>query len=364
MSAVGCLLLVVAVASTANAQGRGGSPDATLVSPEVSDSGLVTFNIYAPDASQVTVVGDWMTARDPVALRKDAEGVWSTRVGPLNADFYSYTLRVDGVRTLDPRNPMIKQGNTSVDNMFLLPGDAVAYADNQRVPHGEIRQVWYESTTLEMQRRMHIYTPPGYDHNNDDYPVLYLLHGGGDEDSGWSTIGRAGYIIDNLLATNAASPMLVVMPNGSLPQGGDFTSELMNDVIPFIEAHYRARGDSENRAVAGLSMGGLQTTGVFSSHPDEFAYVAIWSAGLFNQSAEEFTAQNREFLAHSERINGNVKLLSVSVGTDDFALPGSESLVDVFNRHSIEHEFNLTAGGHTWLNWRSYLHGLAPELFR
>ena len=259
---------------------------------------------------------------------------------------------------------MIKQGNRSVDNMFLLPGAAVAYADNQLVPHGEIRQVWYESTTLEMQRRMHIYTPPGYDHNNDGYPVLYLLHGGGDEDSGWSTIGRAGYIIDNLLASDAAAPMLVVMPNGSLPDGGDFTSELMNDVIGFVEAHYRMRNDAENRAIAGLSMGGLQTTVVFSSHPDEFAYVAIWSAGLFNQPAEEFTAENRNFLSQPDRINENVKLLSVSVGKDDFALPGSESLVDVLNRHGIEHEFNLTGGGHTWLNWRSYLHDFVPELFR
>src|SRR5262249_18112454 len=146
------------------------------------------------------------------------KGVWSITVGPLPPDFYSYSFMVDGVRTLDPKNAMIKQGVTSLDNMFFLPGEAAAFEDNKTVPHGEVRQVWYQSSTLGMQRRMHSYMPAGYDSGKERYPVFYLLHGGGDEDSGWSTIGRAGYILDNLLAAKKARPMIVVMPNGSLPR--------------------------------------------------------------------------------------------------------------------------------------------------
>ena len=183
---IACTMLMLSIAVAGYGQRGGGSPNDTLVTPSVAGDGRVTFGIYAPEASQVTVTGDWMLVREPVALSRDADGIWSATVGPLAPDFYSYTLMVDGVRTLDPKNPMIKQGNTSVDNMFLLPGNAVAYAERQPVPHGDIRQVWYESSTLGTERRLHIYTPPLYDRSDMDYPVLYLLHGGGDEDSGWS----------------------------------------------------------------------------------------------------------------------------------------------------------------------------------
>ena len=361
---IACATLMLSIAVAGYGQRGGDSPNDALVSPSVAGDGRVTFGIYAPEASQVTVTGDWMLVREPVVLSRDADGIWSAAVGPLAPDFYSYTLMVDGVRTLDPKNPMIKQGNTSVDNMFLLPGNAVAYADRQPVPHGDIRQVWYESSTLGTERRMHIYTPPLYDRSDTDYPVLYLLHGGGDEDSGWSTIGRAGFIIDNLLAAGSATPMLVVMPNGSLPPGGDFTSELLNDVIPFVEANYRVRGETESRAIAGLSMGGMQTTGVFAEQPDRFGYVAIWSAGLFNQPAEEFESRNADLLGSADQVNRNVSLLSIVVGEDDFARPGSEALAELFAEHGIGYEFDLTGGGHTWLNWRSYLRDLAPRLFK
>ena len=357
-------MLMLSIAVAGYGQRGGDSPNDTLVSPSVAGDGRVTFGIHAPEASGVTVTGDWMLVREPVVLSRDADGIWSATVGPLAPDFYSYTLMVDGVRTLDPKNPMIKQGNTSVDNMFLLPGNAVAYAERQPVPHGDIRQVWYESSTLGTERRLHIYTPPQYDRSDTDYPVLYLLHGGGDEDSGWSTIGRAGFIIDNLLAAGSATPMLVVMPNGSLPPGGDFTSELLNDVIPFVEANYRVRGERESRAIAGLSMGGMQTTGVFAEQPDQFGYVAIWSAGLFNQPAEEFESRNAEFFGSADQVNRNVSLLSIVVGEDDFARPGSEALAELFAEHGIGYEFDLTGGGHTWLNWRSYLRDLAPRLFK
>lgn len=227
-----------------------------------------------------------------------------------------------------------------------------------------------------MQRRMHVYTPPGYDQSRRDYPVFYLLHGGGDEDSGWSTIGRAGFILDNLIAAGEAEPMIVVMPNGSLPalnladDASDetretaqfrFESELMNDVIPAVEKHFRVDSRPQMRAIAGLSMGGGQTTQVFGRNPEAFDYVSIWSAGT--GSTEEFEATYTDFLEKADQINDSVELFTIVVGTDDFAHAGSVRLSETLQKHGIEHALIETAGGHTWLNWRVYLSEFAAQLF-
>lgn len=381
-------LAALTLVPAANAQfpRREATPNDTLQSTEVLPDSRVTFRIYAPQASEVTVSGDWIGQGLGTggSLEKDDQGVWSITVGPLPADFYSYSFTVDGVKTLDPKNPMIKQGIRGVDNMFLLPGDEATFQDNQPVPHGQIRQVWYPSSTLGMQRRMHIYTPPAYVGGAEEYPVLYLLHGGGDEDSGWSTIGRAGFILDNLLAANKAQPMLIVMPNGSLPppeprsddaaappdfasgraeRQNRFTKELMNEIIPFVENHFRVQAGPPNRAIAGLSMGGGQTLGVITSHPDAFAYVGIWSAGLFGGNAEEWEKRNENFLAAADQVNDAVQWFEIVVGDADFALNGSKALAEVLEKHGIEHDLRITGGGHTWINWRRYLHELVPRLF-
>jgi enterochelin esterase-like enzyme len=351
-----------------------------VVSPEIHTDKKVTFRINAPKATEVTVRGDWMTS-PPEKLTKDEKGIWSVTVGPLTPDFYSYAFTVDGVRTLDPVNPTIKQGIASLDNMFFLAGPEADFQDNKSVSHGDIRKVWYSSSTLKDQRRMHVYTPPGYDSNSDRYPVFYLLHGGGDEDSGWSTVGRVGFILDNLIAAKKAKPMIVVMPNGSLPRPGiapgakldpkemaalqnRFTNELLNDVVPQVEKHFRVKTGSENRALAGLSMGGGQTSRVLTTHPDQFGYVAIWSAGLFGGNAEAFVSQNEAFLKNAADVNKSVKLLEITVGDQDFALAGSKALSGVLEKYGIKHELKVTGGGHTWINWRRYLNELAPKLFQ
>ena len=241
--------------ATAQEQRRA-TPNSNLKSTEVAADHRVTFRIYAPKASEVSVGGDFGQGGK---MEKDDNGVWSLTAGPLVPDFYSYAFNVDGVRTVDPKNAMIKPGLGSVDSMFLVPGDEADFEMTKDVPHGDIRAVWYHSATLDSARRMHVYTPPGYDGGSEKYPVFYLLHGGGDEDSGWSTIGRAGFIVDNLIAAKKAVPMIVVMPNGSLPRPvnlpetapgaattpearaaretaqGRFTDELLKDVIPTIE---------------------------------------------------------------------------------------------------------------------------------
>jgi len=351
-----------------------------IVSPEIQPDKKVTFRIRAPKANEVTLRGDWMTGA-PAKLERDESGVWSVTLGPLTPDFYSYAFTVDGVRTLDPANPTIKQGIASLDNMFFLSGPEADFHDNKPVPHGDVRKVWYQSATLKEQRRMHVYTPPRYDEGTEKYPVFYLLHGGGDEDSGWSTVGRAGFILDNLIAAKKARPMIVVMPNGSLPRPAAasgakldpaemaalqerFTSELLKEVIPHVEKHLRVKPGPENRALAGLSMGGGQTIGVLTTHPDQFAYVAIWSAGLFGGDAAAFEMQTEAFLKNAAEVNKSLKLLEITVGDKDFALAGSKALAGVFDKYGIKHELKITGGGHTWINWRQYLNELAPKLFQ
>ncbi len=357
-----------------------------IISPEILPDHRVTFRILAPKATDVVIGGDFTDGGKK--LVKDETGLFSLTLGPLTPDLYSYTLTVDGVRTIDPRNSNIKQGISSLDNTFFIPGDESKFEDNNPVPHGDIRQVWYQSKTLDSQRRMHIYTPPNYDASpGQRYPVLYLLHGGGDEDSGWPTIGRAGFILDNLIASGKAKPMLIVMPNGSLPRPANlpaanpatpltpeqsaaraalqdrFTNELMNEVIPHVEKNFRVTADPQNRALAGLSMGGGQTLRVATQHPDAFTYFAVWSMGIGN-NVPDWESRNDKFLSSADQLNKSIKIFSINVGDKDFTLAGAKSLDALLTKHNITHEFHTSGGGHTWINWRHYLNDLAPRLFQ
>ncbi|HTU93223.1 MAG TPA: alpha/beta hydrolase-fold protein [Gemmataceae bacterium] len=377
---LGMVLVLVLLASAtqlaAQRPGRKSTPNDTLVSTEILADHRLTFRLYAPKATEVTVRGDF---GPDAKLTKDDKGVWSVTVGPLTPDFYSYFFVVDGVKTVDPKNAVIKQGIGSVDSMVFVRGKEADFEDIKDVPHGEMRKVWYQSSTLSSQRSMHVYTPPGYDDNSERYPVFFLLHGSGDDDSGWSTIGRAGFILENLIAQKKAKPMIVVMPNGSLPRPANqpgaprpadsarrterFTKELLEDVVPQVEKRFRVRAGAENRALAGLSMGGGQTLGVVAGHPDQFAYVGIWSAGIFG-NADEFEKRNAAFFESAEKVNKTFKLFSISIGDKDFLLDRSKSLDELLKKHGIKHELHISGGGHTWINWRHYLNDFAPQLFQ
>jgi enterochelin esterase-like enzyme len=376
-----------AVLASAQPPRREPTPNDTLKSPEVLPDRRVVFRIYAPKASDVSVSGDWITQGRGTGgrLQKDERGVFSLTVGPLVPDFYSYSFNVDGVKTLDPKNAKVKQGETSLDNMFEVEGAEAAYEDNRPVPHGEIRIDWYQSSVLEKMRSMHVYTPPGYETGNQKYPVLYLLHGGGDEDSGWSTIGRAGFILDNLIAANKAKPMIVVMPNGSMPRPGftpgaaqtpemqaaqraaqqKFVDELLTNVMPSVEKRYRVETNRESRAIAGLSMGAGQTLAVAPTHLDKFAWIGVWSGGVNPPAETAFMERNAEFFASPEKTNKLVKLLWVGAGSNDtLAGPGTKHLAEILQAHGIKYEFHESEGGHTWINWRHYLNDYAQLLFR
>jgi enterochelin esterase family protein len=388
LAVVGLIFVMAGVAWGQAQEGRPGTGPATrparlgIVSPEVMSEGRVVIRFRAPKATEVSVVGDF--AEGTHRMTKDEAGVWSVTLGPLTPDLYSYSLRVDGVDTVDPRNPSIKLGLTSITNMFFIPGPESKFEDNNPVPHGEIRQVWYQSMTLGEQRRMHVYTPPGYDGSvGQKYPVLYLLHGGGDDDVGWSTVGRAGFILDNLIAAGKARRMIVVMPNGSMPRGvnavgtpggppssnaaragreGLFTSELMKEIIPLVEKNFRVIAEPRSRALAGLSMGAGQTLRVATQHSDQFAYYALWSNGVGNDFAD-WQKRNEPFLSRAEELNKSIKLFSIVVGDKDFLLNSAKNLDMILTKSNINHEMKITGGGHTWINWRKYLNELAPRLF-
>jgi enterochelin esterase-like enzyme len=379
--------LAVSLLLQAQAPRREPTPNDTLKSPEVLPDRHVTFRIYAPKASEVSVSGDWIAQGRGTGgkLNKGSDGVWSLSVGPLVPDFYSYSFMVDGVRTIDPKNAMIKQGETSLDNMFLVEGADAAFEANEPVPHGEIRIDWYHSSVLDKMRSMHVYTPPGYEGGTEKYPVFYLLHGGGDEDSGWSTIGRAGYIVDNLLAAKKAKPMIIVMPNGSMPRPAfipgapptpasqqaqreaqqKFSDELLGTVMPYVEKNYRVIGNRENTAIAGLSMGAGQTLAIAPTHLDKFAYIGVWSGGVNPPATDDFLKRNAEFFESPEKTNNMVKLLWVAAGSNDtLAGPGTKHLAEILDAHGIKHEYHESEGGHTWINWRHYLNDYAQLLFR
>jgi enterochelin esterase family protein len=374
-------------------------PTPAVTSPEVLPDGRVTFRIWAPRASEVTVDGDW-TAQGRATggpLQRDSQGVWSITVGPLVPDFYTYAYTVDGVRTLDPNNTWIKPGSDRVQNILRVPGEEMVFAETQPVPHGDIRIVWYDSVTLNRARRMHIYTPPGYDRGRAEYPVLYLIHGGGDDDAAWPTIGRAGFIMDNLLAAGQVTPMIIVMPNGKIDLPGftfflseeerkspaavqqrietiarlhdTFAADLLTTIMPTVEQAYRVRTDRTSRAIAGLSMGGAETLRVAPSNLDKFAAMGVFSMGLqvgpHAGMKSDFEERNAGFFANPDRTNELLKLLWIAAGVDDAIIgDGARRLAATLQRRGIRHEFHESAGGHTWINWRQYLHEFLQLLFR
>ncbi|MBD2702697.1 esterase [Spirosoma sp. BT702] len=362
----------------AQAPQRTPTPNDTLKSPNVLADKRVLIQIYAPKASEVIVAGDFLNGAKPVNLNKNEQGVWSAAIGPLTPDYYTYTLIVDGVRTIDPKNAVIKQGIASLENVLVVPGSETAFQDNKAVPHGEVREVWYSSNTLGMMRRMHVYTPPGYEAGKGKYPVFYLLHGGGDDDTGWNSIGRAGFIVDNLLAAGKAKPMIVVMPNGSMPARPTdspdmmqrmssmralFADELLKDIMPLVEKTYRVNTAPENRALAGLSMGGFQTLDVTLSRPELFNYVGVFSSGFFGNTIDEAETKYAKAL-NDPNFNKGKKVFWVGIGKDDFVMDANKKTLALLDKHQIKYQYKETSGGHTWINWRQYLNEYVPMLFK
>jgi enterochelin esterase-like enzyme len=396
----------------APAQGRGGGRGAAapvFVSPEIASDRRVTFRIHAPNAQAVRLTaGDIPGVGQTTQLAKGENGVWEVSIGPVDPGAYRYNFNVDGVATIDPRNHAVSESNNNVWSLIHVPG--ADFMDTRNVPHGAVAAVTYYSTALRTFRRMHVYTPPGYEANTTRYPVFYLLHGAGDSDHAWSSVGRAGFILDNLIADKKAKPMIVVMPAGHTRRGPaaagtggragteEFVNDFLTDVVPYVEKHYRVLADRANTAIAGLSMGGNHTLHIGVPRLDKFGYIGVYSSGLIGafpglgrggapvaapptatpatpsapptapaapsaMTASEWESAHAKMLADPALKKG-LRLLWFATGKEDFLLSTTQATVDLLKKHAFEPVYEETPGGHTWINWRLYLNQFVPQLFQ
>ena len=355
----------------------------TLVSPKILDGNQIRFSIYAPNAGNVLLDSyDMLGTGDGMEMTKLENGVWQTTVDSVEPGAYRYNFKMDGVTVVDPRNPKVSESNANVSSLVYLAGNA--FMDTQNVPHGAIAKVTYFSKSLNCFRRIHVYTPPDYEAGDDTFPIFYLLHGSGDCDDSWSTVGRAGFILDNLIAEKKAVPMVVVMPAGhvpmsrsdeprdpSKPRRDGFAEDFINDIMPYAESHYRVYTDRSHRAMAGLSMGGAQTLNIGIQNMELFSALGVFSGGIMGiagggpgrgegQSWEE---RNKAKLDDAEA-KKDLKLFWVAAGKDDFYIDTILTTLEVIKKHNFDVTFQETEGGHTWKNWRLYLNEFAPQLFR
>jgi enterochelin esterase family protein len=379
MVVVGAALAALVAPGVARAQ-QGQRPQ-PVISPEVKEAGEVVFRLRAPEAKAVRLdAGDIPGLNgDAAKLTKGEDGVWTLSKTSLPPGAYRYVFNVDGVRTVDPGNPATSESNDTTWSLVVVPGSE--WFDTKDVPHGALAEVTYASTVLGRPRRMHVYTPPGYENGTEAYPVFYLLHGASDSDDSWSSVGRAAVILDNLIAAGKAKPMLVVMPHGhtrrmgmGLPAGVDrarimteFTDEFAADIRPYVESHYRVKTDRASRAVAGLSMGGAQTLEIVGNKLGDFGAFGVFSSGVFgidrSPDGSPWETSHAQVLDDASLKSG-LSLVWFATGKDDFLLETSRKTVEMLKKHGFDVKYEETEGGHTWLNWRDYLVTFAPMLFQ
>jgi len=355
-----------------------------VVSPEISADRRVTFRILAPKAEAVRLSGTDIPGLgfgQGAAMTKDPNGVWEVILGPLDTGAYRYNFNLDGVSVIDPRNPSTSESNMNTWSLVYVPGSD--FMDTKDVPHGAVAEVTYYSKSLKRFRRMHVYTPPGYESGEGKYPIFYLLHGAFDCDDSWTSVGRAGFILDNLIAASKATPMVVVMPAGHtgpfsfgrpLPPVDPFIEDFVHDIMPYVEKNYRVYTDRKHRAIAGLSMGGGHTLTLLVSHMDKFGYAGVFSSGVFelmgrrgrnsdSDAGATWQERHAESLKDAESKKG-LELLWFATGKQDFLIETTDRTVQVLRKHGFRVFYKETEGGHTWINWRNYLNEFAPQLFK
>ncbi len=384
-------------AGTTSPSTSGGMSAAQKVkSPEILPDNRVTFRLSAPKATEVQLMGNFPGGRG-LAMVKDEAGLWSVTTAALTPELWAYSFMVDGVRTLDPNNYNVSRDGVGFMNTLLVLGDESKVFESQKVPHGTVTATWIASKPMGTPRRAFIYTPPGYEDGKDKYPVLYLLHGSGGDEDAWPTMGIANVIMDNLIATGKTRPMIVVMPNAywseiaSLDLAGPRTApppgvgsggvgatggfqknidDIVGDLVPYVDKHFRTIPTRENRALAGLSMGAGITINVGFRKLDTFASIGILSSGNFTKSATSpggtaaLDAVNPELLKDPAKTNKELKVLFFSVGTEDPRYAALNQLTDSLKAAKINYVYKTYPGQHEWKVWRHSLADLAPMLFR
>lgn len=354
-------------------------------SPVINADGTVTFNLYAPSAQRVSVSGDFEEIHGKrLDMTKQENGVWTVTTEALNPELYSYSISVDGQRFIDPGNSYVNRDISTLSNIFIVTKSADdkghLYSVND-VPHGTLSRVWYDSPTLGQQRRMTVYLPAAYD-GKKSFPVMYLLHGHGGDETAWGDLGRASQIMDNLIAEGKCVPMIVVMPNGNptcnaapgwwhegmyTPDGNAFRErgakasmeESFMDIVNFIDSHYKTIAKRSGRAVTGLSMGGGHTFGISRMYPETFDYYGLQSA------AARIPQDRAKFDEQMARLFGSKpKLYWIAIGKEDFLIQGNTQLRQYLDSKGYPYEYYENDGGHIWRNWRIYLTLFAQKIFK
>jgi enterochelin esterase-like enzyme len=367
------LFLVAVLLLAASGFAQTPPPDG-LVSPEVHSDGKVTFRIRAPKAAEVTLFGDWLPPGSKHPMTKDAEGVWSATVGPIEATLHLYSFTVDGVTMADPVNPRIKLRQRTSASLVEIPAHPSAPWETRDVPHGSVDVNWQRTQVINGEtRQIFVYLPPGYEKNpRQHYPVLYLLHGSGDTAESWTQAGSANLILDNLIAEKKAKPMIVVMPLGhAVPFGSPreiavkntplMEEYLLREIMPWAEAKYRIAPGRQNRALAGLSMGGGQTFNIGFAHLDLFSSLGVFSSA----PGADFATKFKTLFDDAKATNAKLKVFWYATGDKDAVYARAKEASDLFNKQQIRHTFRVYEGGlHTWPVWRRCLSEFAPLLFQ
>lgn len=355
-----------------------------VVSPQVNADKSVTFRYLAPGATDVKLSAQF--GKGPLTMTKDAQGIWSVTTPPVKPDIYPYSFQVDGVTVMDPANVAFFPNERFKASLVDIPGDTPLIHSLQNVPHGSVNYEYYPSTAGTTGSLV-VYTPPGYDNNpKGKYPVFYLISGTTDTEETFFKVGRTNLILDNLIAAGKAKPMIIVMPYGNIAtriaeqQGGakpadptvrdgadavkranDFGEDLTSHVIPYIEENYRIIANKDNRAIGGFSRGGGQTLRTAFNNLDKFAWVCSYSSYL---SPQEMDGSFSQIGGNPDRTNKQLKLLWVSVGSDDFLYKGTVEFMDYLKAKKVAYKSRITDGGHTWMNVKTYVADTAPLLFR
>jgi len=348
---------------------------AQLVSPQVHADGSVTFRFHAANAVEVKLD---LEGAEPAPMHKDDQGVWSVTTAPLDPDYYGYSIIVDGVRSLDPLNPLLVPNLIDPGNAVHVPGPASLPWEVNDVPRGEVHRHFYKSAVAGDDRDYYVYTPPGYDPTaKKTYPVLYLLHGFSDDASGWTAVGHANVILDNLIAQGKVKPMVVVMPLGygtpefvrmgwgswdhpnlAAENLRKFREALITEVMPRVEREYRIAKDRSSRAIAGLSMGGTESLLTGLNDLDKFAWIGAFSSGGI---PDDFQTS---FPSLDAKANQQIRLLWIACGTEDNLITKNRSFKQWLKSRGVQHTDIETPGQHTWMVWRRNLTEFTGLLFR
>ena len=388
--AAGLLMCVMTFAQQAL---WGGAP---VVSPEINNN-TVTFRLKAPKAVKVQITGDFLPTqkfKTPFGeadgpgvadLTEGKDGIWEYTTNPLKPELYSYSFIVDGLKTTDPGNVYLIRDVATLTNVFIIGGERADLYKVNKVPHGTVSRIWYNSPTLGMERRMTVYTPAGYETSGKRYPVFYLLHGMGGDEEAWISLGRTAQILDNLIAQGKAKPMIVVMTNGNaaqeaapgesslgmvpptfqLPKTMEGTFEsAFPDVVKFVDNNYRTIKSKSGRAIAGLSMGGFHSMHISKQYPDMFNYVGLFSAAIVpNKDVTSPVYQNLEGKLKVQ-FSKKPALYWIGIGNTDFLYKANEDYRKLLDEKGYKYTYYETGEGHIWKNWRIYLTEFTPLLFR